>query len=568
MSPRPELRSLGALSVLLALPLVLSAPPPVHAESGGNPEVFGESVDVRVINLEVVVTDRDGNRVHDLGPGDFRLRVDGDETPIDYFSEVRSSVVVAEEPAADAGTSTTTRPAPVLAAGESGVVPRSIVVFVDNVFALAHRRDQALAGLRAAIGSLRPGDRLAIVSFDGRELRLVTDWTESGAEMLRGLDRVASAPTEGPQRISELRQFQLLLQRMGSEMIADANRTFLQDYVQRLTRQVESVIRAAATTVRTFGQAPGRKMMILLSGGWPREPLYYARGSDAGIRELDLRSFDLRVAGALDDLTATANLVGTTLYPVDVPQRSTQATSASAAFLPTDPSGGSGPPPGLGSAGREMMIEASLLEIAEETGGEAYLNAEAADALTATLADTASYYWLGFAPERERDDEDHEIRVDVSRKGLDVRVRKGFKDLSRQTEVTMMVESQLLFTSSVGQGLAVQLHQPDRKWRRRLELPVSLLIPLNDVVMLPSDKGYEARLELRVAVIDEDGDRSKIPVIPIEFSGPEAPAPGAHVVYDTSLLLRDEKQRLVLSLYDLAGEGILSTTFELDPAGL
>ena len=39
--------------------------------------------------VEAVVTDRQGNRVTGLKPGDFRLEVDGKAVPIEYFNEVR-----------------------------------------------------------------------------------------------------------------------------------------------------------------------------------------------------------------------------------------------------------------------------------------------------------------------------------------------------------------------------------------------------------------------------------------------------------------------------------------------
>jgi hypothetical protein len=48
-----------------------------------------------VVNLEVVVTDRDGLPVTGLTAGDFRLLVDGGETPIRYFTEVRGGDAVA-----------------------------------------------------------------------------------------------------------------------------------------------------------------------------------------------------------------------------------------------------------------------------------------------------------------------------------------------------------------------------------------------------------------------------------------------------------------------------------------
>ena len=62
-------------------------PPPEFAG------VFVEVLDVRVVNVEVVVTDRKGNRVQGLHPDDFSLLVDGEETSIDYFSEIAAGTV-------------------------------------------------------------------------------------------------------------------------------------------------------------------------------------------------------------------------------------------------------------------------------------------------------------------------------------------------------------------------------------------------------------------------------------------------------------------------------------------
>src|SRR5947199_8818835 len=69
------------------------------------PEI-GAAIDVRVVNVEAVVTDRRGERIEGLQAGDFRLLVDGREVPIDYFTEVRGGQAVAgaaPEPAAPAG---------------------------------------------------------------------------------------------------------------------------------------------------------------------------------------------------------------------------------------------------------------------------------------------------------------------------------------------------------------------------------------------------------------------------------------------------------------------------------
>jgi hypothetical protein len=50
------------------------APPPAAKPAEAPGSLFGEQIDVRVVNVEVVVTDKQGNRVAGLRPGDFRTR--------------------------------------------------------------------------------------------------------------------------------------------------------------------------------------------------------------------------------------------------------------------------------------------------------------------------------------------------------------------------------------------------------------------------------------------------------------------------------------------------------------
>src|SRR5436309_11793694 len=84
--------------LILLLPLLVVAPGVRAADDV--PPSFGESIDVRVVNVEAVVTDRQGNRVSGLKPEDFRLRVDGREVPVEYFSEIRDGEALAATPEA------------------------------------------------------------------------------------------------------------------------------------------------------------------------------------------------------------------------------------------------------------------------------------------------------------------------------------------------------------------------------------------------------------------------------------------------------------------------------------
>jgi hypothetical protein len=93
----------------------------------GSPErvrAFEEAIDVRVVNLEAVVTDRRGERVSGLTVEDFKLLVDGVETPIAYFSEI------AEERLA----------APAKASQTATWQARNILVFLDESTMVKARR--------------------------------------------------------------------------------------------------------------------------------------------------------------------------------------------------------------------------------------------------------------------------------------------------------------------------------------------------------------------------------------------------------------------------------------------
>jgi len=82
------LRRTLAAAVLALCATGLAAQAPDGRQAAPGP-LFGESVEVRVINVDVVVTDKQGLPVTGLQPTDFDLKVDGEKLPIQYFTEVR-----------------------------------------------------------------------------------------------------------------------------------------------------------------------------------------------------------------------------------------------------------------------------------------------------------------------------------------------------------------------------------------------------------------------------------------------------------------------------------------------
>ena len=161
--PRPSVSSLLAFALLFSLS--------TSAPSFGQevvPDVFGDVIDVRVVNLEVVVTEK-GVRVQGLGPDDFILTVDGQETPIEYFTEVVGGTAVLPEADSAGGT------VPALAPGED--VGTSYLVFIDEFFARPDDRNRLLTRMIEQLPNLSLDDRMAVVAYNGKKVDMLSTWS-------------------------------------------------------------------------------------------------------------------------------------------------------------------------------------------------------------------------------------------------------------------------------------------------------------------------------------------------------------------------------------------------------
>ena len=488
---------------LVTAALILTAVPAAGQEAP-LPDPFSEVIDVRVVNVEVVVTDKQGNRIRGLDASDFELLVDGQPTAIDYFTEI-------DEGRARGPSGAEVETVPALYAGEP--VGTNFLVFIDDFFSYRRDRDRVLQHLDQDLAQLGPRDRVAVVASDGASVALLTGWTNSAAEIEEALREARERPALGLMRLSDRRR------------LAEASSAVEIRYQKRiLTEQIEQSVLAAVATLRSFASREGRKVMLVLAGGWglPQYSIY------------DLPTM-IDVTTVLGPLVDAANLVGYTLYPVDVP--------------------------GFRGGG-EWPDHDSLRYLAEETGGLAMINALSSDALAGAVVDTRSYYWLGFEPPRNEDDENHEVRVRVAgRRDLRVRARRSYQDMSKSTAVTMLVEGALIFGGSPGADiLSVRLGAPERTRSRKILVPIAVTIPLDHVQLLPVAGRWTNELEFRVTVIDEHGGRSETPVEKILISGTRAPQPGEVFNYDTKLRLRRREHRFVAAVYDPVSGAILSSS--------
>ncbi len=555
-------RTLFAVFVSLSLPAGVARPAPAQeAPPPALPGVFGEVVEVRVINLEVVVTDRDGVRVPGLSATDFRLLVDGEEVPIQYFTEIRGGEAVEPEGERAPGIESV----PAVLPGEP--VGTSYLVFIDDFFSIARDRKLALDALKKDLGLLGEKDRMAIVAYDGSGVEMLTSWTNSPAALEETIERAKRRDSFGLQRTAELRQcdldgiFELGELLIEGELVFDAafNRLNADERfcAARLAEQVARSAGAATATLRGFANPPGRKVMLLFSGGWPFLPAEFVVSDFT--RPILIEPGIARGDELLRPLTDTANLLGYTLYPVDVPGLQTQSVDASRS-TPLSPSALA-----ARSFLREDETEYTLRFLAEKTGGEAQVDGRRSTAFRAAVADTRSYYWIGFTPAWQGSDRRHDVVVEARDPKLKVRSRSGYLDSSRQREVTMAVESALLFGNPpAANPLAIAFGRPERV-KGKMEIPLAVGIPLDSVTVLPSAGQWVAEVELRVAVQDTGGNQAEIPIVPLRLAFDAQPPAGTFARYETKLQMRHERHQVVVAVYDPASGRILSGAGEVSP---
>lgn len=488
--------------------------------------LFGEELEVRVVNLEVVVEDRRGNRVGGLGPDEFRLFVDGEPVAVDYFTEILANRAVERE----------TGDAPP-GIGGGDVVPTHYLIFVDDDHTGVAMRRPVLNGLIRDLDGLGINDEVAVVVRSRRLLETLSDFTTDREATRRALETLAVGRRFSGMLYSPQRREQLMVTGAGDEMVMAGTRVGTEVLnsvandvanpgmapgqlssevaAELRMRDLEYSIIAVNSTMRALAAPQGRKVLLLLAGAWPT----------ASYRTQSRYTWLRPDHSLLDDLIDEANVLGYTVYPMD--QQSSM---------------------------QSLWHWSNLKRIAAGTGGRAYVAGANMNAMARVADDVADYYWLGFVPDYERTDTAHEVRVEVLDPRLRVRSRRGYVDRSRRAEGDMEVQRALFFPETIERteerALHVEIGKPERSGVRKVLVPIRVLVPVGRFTVVPWQGAYVSRLELRFAVVDSNGQQGGIPLIPLVLGGGSEPAEDAVVPYEFNLRLRRKPHDLVVSVHD------------------
>src|SRR6185436_17464137 len=192
------------MGALLSLPPALAQEPPPSPqpeEPAPAEETFYEAIQVRTAEVEVIVTDRDGNRVTDLRREDFTLFEDGRPVELTGFAAYTAAPVTAASAAPG------TEPSAPPSADAPAAIPKPspvVMVLLDNQSLTLAGRKRLLEHVRQLIDELGPEPRIGISVQDapGR-LRVALAPTTDHAAVLAALERAADVVPGGNQTYFE-----------------------------------------------------------------------------------------------------------------------------------------------------------------------------------------------------------------------------------------------------------------------------------------------------------------------------------------------------------------------------
>lgn len=402
--------------VLLILLLLLATS--VYAQQP-QPDDDVVRISSNLVQIDAVVTDKDGKPVTNLTAADFELLQDGKPQKITNFSYVNTETrIQAQTNAARKADKNAPLPPPV--PFRSAELGRVLTFVVDD-----GNCSVTFGGMRAAREGLekfvteqmQPND-LVVIYQTRRGSKLLQQYTSDKARLLAIIRKLRWYPPDGVCSTTgseyEPARNDSTLKKEGTQNFESEEDRKKREALDNFTRDKQTVgtigvIRYAINGLQRIG---GRKILFLLSDGLP---------ISNGRSQVFDSFYTVR------DLAALANRASVVINPIDVRGLTAPGALASDDFGIRD----------AGAVDRVMASRAlsdasrqsGLSFIADETGGKFYKNSNFLhNPIQQTLKSEKGYYLMGYQPEEDifKGKKFHKIEIKLKRPDLVVSSRSGF----------------------------------------------------------------------------------------------------------------------------------------------
>jgi len=569
-SPRLPLASAAAALILLA---AASGRP----QQGGLAS-FLDRVEVRVVNVDVVVLDSFGNPMRGLASEDFEVFENGEPVEISNFAAY--DVGIANWDWQTTGRETAETPA------ETDVSvllppPVSWVIFVDQTRLEPGPRNLVLRQVRDFLDRARKRDELVMIAtWDGFRLRVVSEFLKDKRAIdsaLTDLQREASPANFRRARTEQIERDVLNvgattvtvgagiegpeIQSATGIVMAEALREEIALDAEQQARETQNAIEGFQDLLGLIDGIDGRVVMLFAGGGYDLDPgdalaeLWSMRfrqtstdtvTAGTGVRASKLAQAYLDTLQVLNSGRITVH----TIFggPVRGPDVSAASSSGSFEFG------------ALTSAGGSVGAGSTLSGFAEETGGRSFnATSDLSDRLDLVRRDMSFYYSLGYHPDPASDRGLRKIEVRVRREGARVIHRAALAERTAEERAEAAAFAALIRPESQPTTAARIETQPPRdapRGRGRV-VPVRIALPVRELALLPDGAQHHAKLLFRFVLATPDGVYLSLEPRRFEFEIPNeelAKALGGAVSYEVELPLDPGQYRLGVSVQDeLAG---------------
>jgi VWFA-related protein len=512
-----------------------------------------EVVDVSVVNVDVYVTDKKGNRVTGLGKDDFEMFEDGKPVAITNFY-----AVLGGKPQGDAAVpppaANPNLPAPPPGAAVPAPVPEDqrlrLVVYIDNFNIHPFNRNKVMRDLRNFLRDhVTREDRVMLVTYD-RELHVRRPFTSDSNVIASALTELETVTGNAVHFDSDRRDVLDRIQQAQSYQEAE---NFVHLYAESLFNDLSFTIDAMKKTIDSLAGLPGRKAVLYVSDGVPMiagQDIYYALSDKYPNNSGSLNeSLEFDASRRFEELASSANANRVTFYTIDAGGLRTYAST-------TAENHGVGPGQSVYSdTVNSQNLQGPLQMLAERTGGKAVLNTNnVVPDLERIANDFQTFYSLGYSPTHLGDGRYHKITVKVKKKGLDVRHRTGYRDKSIESQMNDGTIAALDFPfESNPLSIGLDFGQQTRRDDGYFLLPIQVKIPIGRLVLVPREKVRTASVRFFVSAMDSDGNKSDVQQARIPIQVPEAELAAAkqkYYVYAVSLLMRGGDHRVAVGVRD------------------
>lgn len=537
----------------------------VASQSPDPNQFYVESVDVRLVHLDVLVEAGDGMPVLGLGPDDFALEVEGEPVPFDFFSPpvAPPSTMGPQRVASETPEVVPNLERGVDSAQHTADRSESLgdwILYFDDVSLPPPSRERVRRSLRNLFETWADGPSIHVVFRRGLASTRFGPFDQPAQALsaLDAVDRGLARATSGSwdsflQDMAEVeRGCRVAREFVCGRACVDRKLEVVRRFVAIETERVDRTLGDLADMMSTFDSGSRRSTMVYVGDGLeviPGRLAYHVIGDvceDFG-NEMRNRALESRRDRFFDQVGALANAQRVTLHMLDAGGIRQPGTTIGSSFAV----------PRSVEMERFVSLQSGFVDLATATGGAAVLNTPLpGEPLRQAAVEQLARYEMGFVLHTPPSGRllNLRLRLRDGAAGRTLSYRRTFFDQKPKDRMIQRLRGQLdpvagPLTESVvfiEAGKAMRVNRSTRK------VPLTIHWPADRVTLIPGPDGVSGRVLLALVSAGPKGKLEAPRELPLVLGdGGLAPNDGRFELV-VGLTLAKGSNRVALAVWDQA----------------